>query len=892
MKTTTERPTVLVVDDVMGNIMTLAEILSDDYKISMATSGVAALEIARSKHPDLILLDIMMPDMDGYAVCKSLMADDDTREIPIIFVTGANDLEHETASFNVGAVDFIAKPVNPELVKLRVRTHLRLKQKTDQLKALSLERQKTAQAVIKNTLDGILIVDLAGRIVDVNPAGEALLASQKDDILGANVGIFILAPELAQPDLTTQQFHAAKTQEQYQVELPDYQPLSPEIMQEFLDLGQHSECLCRQANGSQRVVEVGLAGIKIDDQQHYAAFLHDITSLKDLLVAANAASAAKTSFLAAMSHEIRTPMNAILGMTELLNRTSLNKKQEGYVQAVLSSGTHLLELINDILDFSKIEAGGLTLENIDFDLDAMLENLTVTFSTLATKKGISCTLEEQPNWPNLLIGDVHRLRQVLTNLLGNALKFTSEGHVALKTKCHALESGRVEVFFAVRDSGIGMTRESMTNLFTAFTQADQSTSRKFGGTGLGLHISQQLVELMGSNIRVESAPGRGSTFFFDVVLESGPDKQSSSCESVADTAVTEQQLQQIRGARVLLVEDNELNQQVAQEMLCQVGLFVELAADGQEAIAWMEREDANFDLVLMDIQMPRVNGFDATRAIRLLSRWQKIPIIALTAHATFVERDRTMAAGMNDFLSKPFRPEWLEAILVKWISPGERDIQGLPVSKTEGEDELADFPTDLPGMDLATCLANQRDNKKLIANLLTGFYRDYRHIDEMIAAAMQAKDFAEARRLAHSMKSVAGNLVAHELRKAAEELEEGYGQPPDGSNADLPGLLDNFARALPDVVAAARIVTDLKKAQQQGPVDVAKLLEAFVHLGSQIKECNPSSLNLWEPLKPQLESLPDIAAQVEALDSCLDRYDFGNADNHLEELKIVLNGML
>lgn len=763
------------------------------------------------------------------------------------------------------------------------------------LKALSLERQETAQAVIKDALIVIIIVDADGTVVDINPAGEALLECQKNDMLGQSIGKYVFVPDADTTDSIHVDLEERQNTQENGFSLPGYYPLFPHIRddQNAIASSLYKMCLCLRPDGQRRIVEVGLSAIKIEDELHYTLFLRDITaqitlthSLEKALQDAKAASAAKTRFLATMSHEIRTPMNAVLGMGELLNRTSLTQIQNGYVHSILSSGTHLLNLINDILDFSKIEADKMELEKTEFDLDDLLEGLVNTFSPLSMEKGVACVLGKQPNLPNLLMGDPNRLRQVLTNLLGNALKFTSNGQIAVAARCHTLAEDNVEVLVSVKDSGIGMTPETVANLFKAFTQGDQSTSREFGGTGLGLTIAKQLLGLMGSTIDVESESGKGSTFSFRVVLESGPIKPQADAKALSGTLVTEKELQQIRGARVLLVEDNELNQQVARELLVQTGVFVELAADGQEAIDWMSREDAQFDLVFMDIQMPKVNGYDAAKAIRFMPRWSEIPMIALTAHATFVERDRTMDAGMNDFLSKPFRPEAMDAMLVKWIQPGERDVEDLADSNiAQTEVELDDFPDQLPGIDVKAALEEHlRGNKKLLTNLLTSFFRDYRQIDQVIIDALKDNNIEYARRMAHSIKSVSGNLAARDLRKAAMAIEESLLQHPAGDAMSLPFLLDDFSRALPDVVEAGRIVTEWNKPKQTSPVDLAKLLQDLGDLNEKVKDFNPSALTSWEPLKPQLESLPVVQSQLENLDRSLDQYDFSAAEGYLDEI--------
>ncbi len=390
---------------------------------------------------------------------------------------------------------------------------------------------------------------------------------------------------------------------------------------------------------------------------------------------ADRAHEAKSRFLANMSHEIRTPMNGVLGMLDLLERTTVDSRQRGYLEMARSSAGKLLTVINDILDVSKLEAGRLTMERIEFDLRRQVEEVATLLASEARRKGLDmvCAVAEQA--PRRVRGDPTRLHQVLTNLLGNAIKFTERGEVEVRVE--PVEDGRLR--FAIRDTGVGMTEVEQAQVFDAFVQADGSTTRKFGGTGLGLTISRQLVTLMGGTLTVRSAPGQGSELSFVLSLETVADPplapgsaappNRAADDPAVDPSRNDQEADLSRqGKRVLLVEDNLVNQLLCQEMLAQLGLSVVVADNGREALAALAGE--TFDLVLMDCQMPEMDGYEATRAIRAREQEQNqkhLPIIALTAHAMPSDREKCLAAGMDDYLAKPFQYEQLKELLGRWL---------------------------------------------------------------------------------------------------------------------------------------------------------------------------------------------------------------------------------
>ena len=628
------------------------------------------------------------------------------------------------------------------------------------------------------------------------------------------------------------------------------------------------------------------------------------------------ATKAKSEFLANMSHEIRTPMNAIIGMAHLALKTDLTAKQYDYLKKVDISAKSLLGIINDILDFSKIEAGKLDMESVDFQLEDTLDNISTLVGIKTREKGLELLFKTDPSVPTALVGDPLRLGQILINLSNNAVKFTDAGEIVISTELVKKDKAQVTLKFSVQDTGVGMTSEQASKLFQPFMQADSSTTRKYGGTGLGLTISKRLAEMMGGEIWVESEPCRGSTFSFtanfglgkekakkqykpaselrgmkvlvvddnatsrDILQEmlesftfevtmaaSGPEgitelesaKKDRPFELVVmdwkmpgmdgievsrriknheglskipaivlvtaygreeimqqaeevglegfllkpvnpsmlfDTIIQafgeevpeisrfvqrhEQEaeaLEHIRGANVLLVEDNEINQQVAKEILEGAGLIVALAADGQEGVNAVKEN--NYDVVLMDLQMPVMDGYTATREIRKDKHFKDLPIIAMTAHAMAGDEDKSLQAGMNGHVTKPIDPDQLFSTLQKWIKPSEKrdQVRQPEVSVEQSESDKAlpaedELPEYLPGFDLADGLRRLQKNKRLYRKLLLSFAKDYNAVANEIRQSLDAEDFGQARSLVHNLKGLAGNLAATDLQAAAGNLEK------------------------------------------------------------------------------------------------------------------------
>jgi PAS domain S-box-containing protein len=789
------RPNILIVDDRKENLLATEKILRHlDAGIFKANSGNEALSLVLRHRFAVVLLDVQMPEMDGFETAMLMQEHDSMRGVPIIFVTAISKEErYATQAAEIGAVDYIFKPINSEILKSKVKVYLDLyvqREEILKIQAALADAEARLRTILDNVLDGIITIDENGTVISINPAVVKMFGYGAGELVGRNINM--LMPE---PHRTTRDAHMARDESTG--------------MTRTIGVGRELEGLTKA--GLTFPMELTVTEVCFHEQRMFVGLVRNITERKraedtsrQARRAAEAANRAKSDFLANMSHEIRTPMNAIMGMTYLAQRANPTPRQQGYLNKIGNASQSLLSIINDILDFSKIEAGKLELEHITFSLDEVLRNLVDIVGQKAEEKGIAIVFSGAREAPRSLIGDPVRLGQILINLVNNAIKFSDKGEIAIRLVAEDVAPHTVRLSFSVCDNGIGMSPEQVSNLFQSFNQADTSFTRRYGGTGLGLAISKQLCELMEGSLSAESELGKGSTFLFSAsfgtvteelpllvreprdnplmpsvlivddsesarnmyvsmvkangflarAVSSGEEALSAllrgsqvgqpfdlvlmdwrlpgidgieasrrikghptlspipailmisafeseevmrglsdprfdgflvkpfteallmrTIASISEKRVEipasgfqpapRQLLSELTGRRVLVVEDNEINRNLANELLCDLGIRVGIAVDGREGVNQVLA--GAFDLVLMDIQMPVMDGLTATRLIRANDRFQDLRIIAMTAHAMSGDRERSLDAGMDDHLTKPINPDTLSAMLSRWM---------------------------------------------------------------------------------------------------------------------------------------------------------------------------------------------------------------------------------
>ena len=548
---------ILVVDDDPTARLLMRDALQKTgFDVHLALDGADALRQFAGEFFNLVLLDVDMPGMNGIDVCTALRSKGG-EHLPIVMVTGLDDVKSVEAAYQAGATDFIAQPINWALIGHRVNYLLRAS------RALS---------------------------------------------------------ELSEADRRSKQAEV-----------------------EWIQHRDHLEELV-------------------------AARTSELAQAKQ---AAEAANAAKISFLANMSHEIRTPMNAITGMSQLMRRAGVTPEQAIKLDKIDASSQHLLEVINAILDVSKIEAGKLVMAEDEVNVEAITSEVVAMLLGLAQDKNLELVVQTEP-LPQHLLGDPIWLQQALLNYVANAIKFTAAGSVTLRNRIEDESDDSLLVRFEVQDTGVGIAPETLGRLFSPFEQADNSTTREYGGTGLGLVITQRVAELMGGTAGVVSILGAGSTFWFTARLRKGMPAVAAATSELSNVSAEQVLRRDFQGCRILLVEDDMLNREIACILLEDAGLAVDIAEDGVIAVEMAARED--YALILMDMQMPRMGGVGATQIIRASAEGKQVPIVAMTANVFAKDMERCMDAGMNDFVSKPFDHDALFTTVLKWLPRGERTV--------------------------------------------------------------------------------------------------------------------------------------------------------------------------------------------------------------------------
>ncbi len=858
------------------------------------------------------------------------------------------------------------------------------------------DQQFYTRSLIEANIDAIMTTDPAGIITDVNQQMEALTGCTRDELIGAPFKNYFTDPDRAEAGIK--------------------RVLSEKKVSDY-------ELTACARDGKETVVSYNASTFYDRDRTLRGVFAaaRDVTERKRLdqvlveknielgsaTASAEKANLAKSDFLSNMSHEIRTPMNAIIGMSHLALKTALTPRQRDYIKKIQGSSRHLLGIINDILDFSKIEAGKLMVEHTEFELEKVLDNVANLIGEKTSTKGLELIFDIDKDVPAKLIGDPLRLGQILINYSNNAVKFTERGEIDIAIGIQEQTEHDVLLHCAVRDTGIGLTTEQIGRLFQKFSQADTSTTREFGGTGLGLVISRKLAELMGGEVGVDSEPGKGSTFWFTARLGKGLDQEHKQVlsddlqgkrvlvvddnESAREVLVellegmsfgvdqadsgqiaiasvdsaeaqgkpyeivfldwqmpgmdgietakrirdlplshlphlmmvtaygreevikdaeetgfedvlikpvnasvlydgvvrilggvvdgprsagdaptdTFEQLAAIRGAHILLVEDNDLNQEVATELLSDAGFVVDLAENGKIAVDKVSA--AQYDIVLMDMQMPVMDGVAATREIRRDERFNTLPIVAMTANAMQGDRDRCLAAGMNDHVAKPIEPEDLWKALLKWIPPKHSPTLAVGVRPQVTAD--VELPSDIEGLDMVNGLRRVLGKKSLYLSMLRKFVAGQKSVTGEILKALKNNDWITAERLAHTLRGASGNIGATGLQHLAENLEAAInGHQPIESLEDKLAVLETQLEYF-----ISQLEMKLPKEQVNTPiaVDPEQLKTVCARLDALLSCADAEAVDVLEAHTDLLNAA--FPASYRKIDEAIRSFDFDSA---------------
>jgi PAS domain S-box-containing protein len=640
----------IVEDDEVDRMIIKRAIKSSGLNIdvSFAEDAESGLKATTGRCFDCIFLDYNLPGGTGLDLMKKIKSEGNAS--PIIIVTSHGDENIAVEAMKNGAIDYIPKSLmSGEGLTQSLRMVVKLKNaelEKEKVERALLETEHRLHAIVANTPIVLFALDDKGVFTLFEGKGVEELGLDKSRIIGKTIHSFIyLLPQIEGI------FERAIAGENVTAILE----LGPKFYQAY-----YTPILDRF---TQKVT--GVIGVSYDITGHKKAE-EELMNAKQV---AEEAAKLKEQFLANMSHEIRTPMNGIIGLSRILAGTVLNKEQERYLNSIITSSDNLMVIINDILDLSKIEAGKMSFESTPFRMEEVIQHSMELFEPKASERNLEFRTDIDPGIPSALSGDPVRLGQILNNLVGNAIKFTNRGHVIVSARMRSNRENSVTIDFSVRDTGIGIPERSLATIFESFTQASSDTSRKFGGTGLGLTIVKRLVELQGGSIRVESREGEGTQFSFHITFK----KCRQADMRPSETRVNIQK--DITHLRLLVAEDNLINRMIVEKIFRDWEVPVDFAENGKQALAMLQQK--HYDLVLMDIQMPEMDGYEACKHIRQDpdKTISSIPVIALTAHAMTSEKEKCMSFGMDDYLCKPFDPKILRAKIIRFTAQASCEVK-------------------------------------------------------------------------------------------------------------------------------------------------------------------------------------------------------------------------
>ncbi len=674
--------------------------------------------------------------------------------------------------------------------------------RTDITKRKAMEQQiKKSHRFLQGLTDamgeGVYALDTHGDCIFINPETENLTGWSREELIGNNIHNIIHFQTHEGKHVAAEDCPANKSIEQGKI---------------YYSEDEHF------TNKKGELFPVSIKSVPLYEEDHIigsVAIFHDVSERKknekelvDAKIQAEQANKEKSNFLANMSHEIRTPMNAIIGMSYLALQTNLNPKQKNYINKVHYSAESLLRIINDILDFSKIEAGKLEIETVHFELSSVLENIEILLQEKINKGSLKLIFKTDSNIPDNLKGDPLRLSQILINLGNNAIKFTEQGSVIIRSVLEqANDPQYIRIHFTIEDTGIGINKQQQEKLFKSFSQADSSTTRKYGGTGLGLSISKNLAQLLGGDIWVESTPDVGSNFHFTVQF-----KQSNEQSKYQKNVVSEEyenSVKLLEGKDILLVEDNLLNQELAADLLKKNNIHVTIANNGLEAIELLEMHD--FDCVLMDIQMPVLDGYEATRRIRKNLKFKNLPIIAMTASTMSGDHEKVINAGLNDYISKPINIRQMFITINKWVNKdttinARMDYLEKDASEIISEDEIT--------FDYISALHRLGDDEEVYSQILKTFLTEHVNDLDKINTILIENNFDDAKRMVHTLKGVSGNIGAYTLQQEMLLLETCISQNEQNNPLDI--CTEHLNKAHSDLIQTVKLINHFLNKAKEG----------------------------------------------------------------------------